>query len=121
MCTYQDVSTELMLEILAITKPVLTQNYYGFNARIYIQPKGLAMGSPSSSVLSELYIQHMEHTEATHTLTKPGIVAYFRYVDDILLIYNKHLVATQSRVPHDRGITTTVPYGRLDQSQIGLF
>ena len=90
MFTYQDVSTELKLEILAITKTVLTQNYYGFNARTYIQPKGLAMGSPSSSILSELYIQHMEHTKAIHTLTKLGIVAYFHYVDDILLIYNKH-------------------------------
>jgi len=92
MCSYQDVSTELMLEILAITKTILTQNYYGFNERTYIQPKGLAMGSPSSSVLSELYIQYMEHTKAINTLTKPGIVAYFRYVDDILLIYNKHLI-----------------------------
>ena len=34
----------------------------------------------------------MEHTKAIHTLTKPGIVAYFRYVDDILHIYNKHLI-----------------------------
>ena len=34
----------------------------------------------------------MEHTKAIHTLTKPGIVAYFRYVDDIFLISNKHLV-----------------------------
>ena len=34
----------------------------------------------------------VEHTKATHTLTKPSIVAYFRYVDDILLIYNKRLI-----------------------------
>ena len=34
----------------------------------------------------------MEHTKAIHTLTKPGIVAYFRYVDDILLVYNKRLI-----------------------------
>ena len=92
ICTYQDVSTDLMLEILAITKIFLPQNYYGFIATNYIQPKGLAMCSSSSSVLSELYIQHMEHTKAIHTLTKPGTVAYFRYVEDNLLIYNKHLV-----------------------------
>ena len=92
MCVYQDINTKLMSEILAITKTILSQNYYGYNKRTYIQPKGLAMGSPSSSVLSELYIQHMEHTKATHTLTKPSIVAYFRYVDDILLIYNKRLI-----------------------------
>jgi len=92
MCTHQDINAELMLEILAITKTFLMQNYYSFNAKTYIQPKGLAMGSPSSSILSKLYIQHMEHTKAFHTLTKPGIVAYFQYVDDILLIYNRHLI-----------------------------
>jgi len=52
MCIHQDVNTELMSEILTITKTVLSQNYYGYNDRTYIQPKGLAMGSPSSSVLS---------------------------------------------------------------------
>ena len=50
------------------------------------------MGALSSSILSELYLQHMEHTKAFHTLTKPGVVAYIRYVDDILLIYNRHLI-----------------------------
>jgi len=36
MCTYQGVSTELMLEILAIAKTFLPQNFYGFIARTYI-------------------------------------------------------------------------------------
>ena len=91
MCTQQHIDANLTLEILTITRTVLTQNYYGFNEKTYLQPKGLAMGAPSSSILSELYLQHMEHTRALHTLTKPRIVAYFRYVDDILLIYNRNL------------------------------
>jgi len=33
MCVYQDINTELMSEILAFTKTVLSQNYYGYNER----------------------------------------------------------------------------------------
>jgi len=63
MCTQQDIDAKLTLEILTITRTVLTQNYYGFNEKTYLQPKGLAMGAPSSSMLSELYLQHTEHTK----------------------------------------------------------
>jgi len=49
------------------------------------------MGAPSSSILSEVYLQHMENTKALSILTKPGIEGNFRYVDDILLIY-KYLI-----------------------------
>ena len=50
------------------------------------------MGAPSSSILSEIYLQYLENTEALSILTKPGIEGYFIYVDDILLIYNKHII-----------------------------
>ena len=50
------------------------------------------MGAPSSSILSEIYLQFLENTEALNILTKPGTEGYFRYVDDILLIYNKHII-----------------------------
>jgi hypothetical protein len=92
LCKQQDLDSTLTGEILAITKTVITQNYYGFNGRTYLQPKGLAMGAPSSSILSEVYLQHMENTKALSILTKPSIDGYFRYVDDILLIYNKYLI-----------------------------
>ena len=41
------------------------------------------MVAPSSSILSEIYLQFLENTEALNILTKPGIESYFRYVDDI--------------------------------------
>jgi hypothetical protein len=52
------------------------------------------MRAPTSSILAETYLQHMEHTQIYSILIKQQIVvvAYFRYVDDILIIYeeNKH-------------------------------
>ena len=92
LCKQQDLDSTITEEIIAITNTVITQNYYGFNGNTYIQPKGLAMGAPSSSILSEIYLQHLENTKALSILTKPGIEGYFRYVDDILLIYNEYLI-----------------------------
>ena len=92
LCKQQDIEDALTREIMAIAKTVLAQNYYGFKGKTYIQPKGLAMGALSSSILSEVYLQYLENTKIFSILTKPGIEGYFRYVDNILLVYNRNLI-----------------------------
>jgi hypothetical protein len=47
------------------------------------------MGAPTSSIFSEIYIQHIENRIISDILLKYNIVGYFRYVDDILIVYNK--------------------------------
>jgi hypothetical protein len=47
------------------------------------------MGAPTSSIFSELVLQHIEHTAIYDILTSNHILGYFRYVDDILIVYNK--------------------------------
>jgi hypothetical protein len=39
----------------------MEQNYFQFNQQYYKQTDGLAMGVPTSAILSETYLQHMEH------------------------------------------------------------
>jgi len=63
LCKQQDIDATLMQEILAITHTILSQNYYGFKGKTYLQAKGLAMGAPSSSILSEIYLQFLENTK----------------------------------------------------------
>jgi hypothetical protein len=46
------------------------------------------MGAPASSIFSELYLQYIEHTALYDILIHNCILGYFRYVDDILLIYD---------------------------------
>jgi hypothetical protein len=48
------------------------------------------MGAPSSSILAEIFLQHIEHTHLTYLTQKHKLINYFRYVDDILLIYDSH-------------------------------
>ena len=46
------------------------------------------MGAPSSGLIAEIFLQHIEHTHLAHLTQKHRIINYCRYVDNILLIYN---------------------------------
>jgi hypothetical protein len=52
------------------------------------QTKGVAMGSPLSSIIAEIFLQHYENTHIKQTLETGHITYYTRYVDDILIIYD---------------------------------
>jgi hypothetical protein len=43
------------------------------------------MGAPTSGIISEFFLQNLEDT---HLSNKHKIVRYFRYTDDILMIYD---------------------------------
>jgi hypothetical protein len=72
-------------DLMRITSTILEQNYFTFHNINNSQVTGLAMGAPSSAILSEIYLQHLEHTKIIDILTQ-HIMGYFRYVDDILVI-----------------------------------
>jgi hypothetical protein len=48
------------------------------------------MGAPSSGLISELFLQQMEHVHLPRLSTKHKIIDYFRYMDDILLIFGSN-------------------------------
>lgn len=50
------------------------------------------MGTPKTSVLSELLLQYTEHTSMLKILNYHKIVGYFKYVDDILVIYDNRIM-----------------------------
>jgi hypothetical protein len=76
-----------------LAKIVLEQNYFQFENKFYSQDRGLAMGSPTSSIFSEKYLQYKESTEIFDTLIRNNTMGYFRYVDDILVVYDKTLTS----------------------------
>jgi hypothetical protein len=47
------------------------------------------MGAPTSSLLPEVFLQNLEHNSICKILVENKVVAYFRYVDDILIVYDK--------------------------------
>jgi nucleoside-specific outer membrane channel protein Tsx len=45
------------------------------------------MGAPTPAILMEIFMQYLEYT-TVDILRKYKIIDYYRYVDDILIIYN---------------------------------
>jgi len=82
------VDTDTRQERLSWYDTITKQNYFRHKENITIQKEGLAMGAPSSSILSEIFLQHAEHSHLPYLTQKHKIINYFRYVDDILLIYD---------------------------------
>ena len=75
-------------ELINWYNTITAQNYFTHEGNTLIQNDGLAMGAPSSGIISELFLQHIEHTHLDHLTMKHKITNYYRYVDDILVIYD---------------------------------
>jgi len=67
---------------------ITRQNYFAHKKQIVVQHDGLAMGAPSSGLIAEIFLQHIEHSHLTHLTHKHKIINYCRYVDDILKIFD---------------------------------
>jgi hypothetical protein len=77
-------------EIVHTLQVIIEQNYFQIDQQYYKQTDGLAMGAPTSAILAETYLQHMEHEQIYPILIRQEIIGYFRYVDDILIIYDQN-------------------------------
>jgi hypothetical protein len=47
------------------------------------------MGAPTSSIFSKIFLQLLQNTKIADLLIKHEIEGYFRYVDDILVVYRE--------------------------------
>jgi len=56
----QNNDTQIAQQILTLLKEVLSQNYFTFQQRIYQPEQGIAMGSPISGIIAEIFLQHFE-------------------------------------------------------------
>jgi hypothetical protein len=45
--------------------------------------------APISSLLSEFYLQYLENSKIYNLLLNYNVEGYFRYVDEILIVYNE--------------------------------
>jgi hypothetical protein len=46
---------------------------------------------PTLAIISEILLQYLEHKKITPLLQSYIIIAYYRYIDTILIIYNENL------------------------------
>jgi hypothetical protein len=83
-----NIDRKLSTEYAKLIEVIINQNYFEYNGRFYKPKQGVAMGSPISGVIAEIYLQHLEKTYIKHCLEDKEIIYYNRYVDDIIIIYD---------------------------------
>jgi hypothetical protein len=51
---------QITYQIITLLNVVLAQNYFTFQQKIYKPEQGFAMGSPISSLVAQIFLQHFE-------------------------------------------------------------
>jgi hypothetical protein len=74
----------------------MNQNYFHYEGEFCKPTSGIAMGSPLSSNIAEIFLQDLEQNRLKHLLEGNKIVYYNRYVDDIFIIYNQTKISPQT-------------------------
>jgi hypothetical protein len=110
LCQNNYVDESIKKNLIMLTKTVIDQNYFQFLDTTYIQSEGLAMGAPTSSILSEVYLQHLENSKIVNLLISHNVIGYFRYVDDILIIYNEDITNIDSLLHQFNNITPELKF-----------
>jgi hypothetical protein len=74
------IHDDMIKEIKLLTELIIKQNFLELNSNFYLQSQGLAMGAPSSLLLSEIYLQNIDINQILDLLIKHKIISYHRYV-----------------------------------------
>ena len=64
----QNNDTQIAQQILTLLGVGLSQNYFKFQQRIYQSEQGIAMGSPISGIIAEIFLQHFKDKNVKHLL-----------------------------------------------------
>ena len=81
--TLKERTVLLVEDITLLLEFCLKNTYFSFQDQFYEQVKGVAMGSPVSPIVVNLY---MEHFEQKALITAPTPRFWHRYVDDTFVI-----------------------------------
>ena len=79
-----NVNPVIEQEILELLTLCINGNYFKFQDQFYKQTDGLAMGSPLSPLLAEMFMSDFEES-FLNTPQSGKILFWYRYVDDILV------------------------------------
>jgi hypothetical protein len=88
------VNKYVATDTLNISETILNQNYFQYEGNFHKPKTGIAMGSPLSGIIAEIFIQHLQHQLLKHTLENKTIICYTRYVD-IFIVYNLNRTTLQ--------------------------
>jgi hypothetical protein len=73
-------------DIMSFLRMIMNQNCFQYEVKFYKPTSGVAMGSPLSSNMAEIFLQDLEQNRLKHPLRGKKIVYYNRYIDYIFII-----------------------------------
>ena len=76
---------EITTQICKLLETILQQKYFIFQEQIYQPDKEIAMASPISGTIAEIFLQHLEHIHSRPLIESKQTLFYTRYIDDILI------------------------------------
>jgi hypothetical protein len=91
------------VELMIILKTITNQNYFHHKGKFYKPKTGIAMGSPLSGLLAEIFLQDLEQQRIKHALEGDNIIYYNRYIDDSFIIYNHTKITPYMITEHFNG------------------
>jgi len=101
---------EIATQICKLLETILHKNYFIFQEQIYQPNKGIAMGSPISGTIAEIFLQHLEHIHIRPLLKSKQIWFYTRYIDDILIIYDTESTDQDYLIQHANSMHTNLQF-----------
>lgn len=105
---YTDIE---ILDIINLLTTCLEQNFFNFNNETYIQKTGLAMGSPLSPILADIFMHSLESYHILHNNPFTShIQYYYRYVDDILILWSGPVNLLPEFLGYVNSIHTTIKF-----------
>jgi hypothetical protein len=110
--TLQHTNTDKMIEqqITRCLDTILQQNFFIHNNTIYQPHKGVAMESPISGTIYEIFLQHFETHIIKHLMEIKSVIVYKRYVDDILVVYDQEKINLQQIKQTANSIHSTLSF-----------
>jgi hypothetical protein len=81
----------IIKQTLELFRVILNQNYFQYKDKYFKPTKGITMGSPISSTLTEIYLQFFEEPTIRHWMEN-GEVYYRRYGDDIIILFDQNKI-----------------------------
>jgi hypothetical protein len=119
--TLQHRNTDKMIEqqITRSLDTILQQNYFTYNNTIYQPHEGIAMGSPISCTVSEIFLQHFETHIIKHFLEIKSLILYKKYVDDdVLKVYDQKKISHQQIIQTTNSIRASLSFKHLKTMEI---
>jgi hypothetical protein len=121
MCNQNNINKKLKHEIRKLSQVLIKQNYFQYQDIQYIQEEVLAMGMPTSSIFSEIYLQYSKNKKILYILLKSHIIGYFHYVDDILIIYKNETTNIHDVLTIFNNITPTTKFTMEEENDNTIY